>query len=359
MDSTTVAWHAARFRAEASLDPLAAYTLDYRRFPDADEREFVESALTAIPCRHAWLDADQSYPLGDWPDTFAHLDEPPPTFGAVGMSGVLEAAAAGGATGVMTGHGADHILIASPTQRLELLARGELLSDTLAFRRRHGSLPPLMPVLGQAARIAVLRHAPGLLALRRNPPQLDLLQRDHVANSGLLDDLRREGEQYGRDTGRRRAVRDTGSQRQQRRSEHLDLLGRRAGVEFLNPFLDRRVIEVAASLPGEMIFARGETKVALRRTMEGRLPGEVIGKRIPTARGGPYAFGLGANGGPDIVRRLLADPALARIGVVDAAKLRQAHERFLAGDGSQLTRIASAVGGEIWLRRETGEPLPD
>ena len=174
--------------------------------------------------------------------------------------------------------------------------------------------------------------------------------------AACVDDLRREGEQYGRDTGRHRAVRDTGSQRQQRRSEHLDLLGRRAGVEFLNPFLDRRVIEVAASLPGEMIFARGETKVALRRTMEGRLPSEVIGKRIPTARGGPYAFGLGADGGPDIVRRLFADPALARIGVVDAAKLRQAHERFLAGDGSQLTRLVSAVGGEIWLRRETGEP---
>ena len=138
MDSTTVGWHAARARAEAGEDELAAYTLDFERFPDADEREFVESALTAIPCRHAWLPGEQAYPLGDWPDTFAAEDEPPPTFGAVAMIDILSAAAGGGATGVMTGHGADHMLIASPTQRVELLARGELLADSLALRRRHG-----------------------------------------------------------------------------------------------------------------------------------------------------------------------------------------------------------------------------
>ena len=52
-------------------------------------------------------------------------------------------------------------------------------------------------------------------------------------------------------------------------------------------------------------------------------------------------------------------PLLARIGVVDAPKLRQAHARFLGGDRSLLTQLVSAVGGEIWLRRELGEPLPE
>jgi asparagine synthetase B (glutamine-hydrolysing) len=274
------------------------------------------------------------------------------------MIDILRAAAAGGATGLMTGHGSDHVLMASPTQRLELLGRGGFLADNLAWRRRHGSWPPLRGPLAHGARVALLRHVPSVLALRRHPPQLDLLQRDFVLRSGLIDDLRREGEQYGRDTGRHRTVRDTGSHRQQRRAEHLDALGHRAGVEFLNPFLDRRVMEVAASLPAEAVFAGGETKLALRRSMAGRLPEKVTDKRLPTARGGPYAYGLGAEGGPDIVRRLFADPALERIGVVDGAKLRAEHERFVAGDRLQLMRLISAVGGEVWLRRQLGEPLP-
>ncbi|MDQ3587530.1 MAG: asparagine synthase-related protein [Actinomycetota bacterium] len=357
LDSTTVGWHGARARGEAGVSLLDAYTLDYERFPDADEREYVEAALAAIPCRHHWLSGDRAYPLGDWPHTFAGEDEPPPTFGSVGALGLLRAAARSGACGALTGHGSDNVLIASPTQRLELLARGGFVSDALAFRRRHGRLPPL--ALGHAARITVLRHAPWVQRLRRHPPQLGLLRRDFVARSGLLDDMCLEGRVYGSDTSRRRTVRDSGSHRHQRRSEHLDSLGRQAGVELLHPFLDRRVMEVAASLPGEAVFGGGETKIALRRAMSGRLPDKVIDKRLPTGRGGPYAFALGPEGRGNVVSALFADPVLGRLGVADPTVLRSAHDRFVQGDHSGLMRLISAVGCEIWLRRELGEPLPE
>jgi len=59
-------------------------------------------------------------------------------------------------------------------------------------------------------------------------------------------------------------------------------------IESRVPYLDHRLVEIAFRLPYHLRVDGAETKVILRRLMEGRLPEEIVGARLKKVFGTPY-----------------------------------------------------------------------
>ena len=129
------------------------------------------------------------------------------------------------------------------------------------------------------------------------------------------------------------------------------------GVEARSPLLDLRVVEFALSRPVEERSDGTETKILLRRAMNGLLPAAVLAPR--STRTGVTA-GFSARrmreSYPVLLARLFSEPMrLADLGIVEPARLREAADRWQhQGDESIRIRLFDAMRVEFWLRgRET------
>ena len=125
------------------------------------------------------------------------------------------------------------------------------------------------------------------------------------------------------------------------------------GVEVRSPLLDLRVVEFALRRPVAERADRWETKILLRRAMRGLLPEPVLA---------PRAHRTGTTAGfskrhmqaayPALLRRLFEQPLrLAELGIVDAATLRTAADRWsTGGDASIRVGLFDVMRVEFWLR---------
>jgi len=227
----------------------------------------------------------------------------------------------------------------------DLLARGEVVElgrELGAFWARHGSSPlaaagtlarPFLPEgLGAAARARLK----GSAALAH--PDLRVLGRDPEANgSPFPDRLRRHLAQ----TLSRRGLPELLRYEDRNSMAH--------SIEARVPFLDHRLVELAYSLDGAQLIARGETKAVLRRALEDLLPPTVRDRRdklgfvTPEGRFMRETLGdLAAEtfGSPEFRERALVAP--------DAAQERLRRHR--AGDANAGMELWRALNVELWAR---------
>ena len=126
------------------------------------------------------------------------------------------------------------------------------------------------------------------------------------------------------------------------------------GVENRSPLLDRRVVEFALSRPIHERASAYETKTLLRGSMEGLLPPSVLARRsYRTGVTVGFSRRRMREAYPGLVERLFARPLLlADLGIVEPAKLRDAAQRFFAGDRDEFLRVNLfyAMKVEFWLR---------
>lgn len=125
------------------------------------------------------------------------------------------------------------------------------------------------------------------------------------------------------------------------------------GIEARSPLMDRRVIEFALRRPVTERSQNRETKILLRRSMEGLLPAEVLAPR-------PYRTGVTV--GFSRARMRSAYPALfevafaenlrlAELGIVDAGALRRAADSWRQrGDEFERINLFHTLKVEFWLR---------
>jgi asparagine synthase (glutamine-hydrolysing) len=106
------------------------------------------------------------------------------------------------------------------------------------------------------------------------------------------------------------------------------------GIEARVPFLDRELVEYALALPDRLRIAGGETKVVLRRAMEGRVPAPILARRDKIGFATPERAWL--ESGRAEIRELVRDGQSVRRGFVDA------------GEVVRLTRDAAVAGSGLW-----------
>jgi asparagine synthase (glutamine-hydrolysing) len=133
------------------------------------------------------------------------------------------------------------------------------------------------------------------------------------------------------------------------------------GVELRSPLLDDRVVRFAAARPWHERVDRRETKLLLRHAMRGLLPDPVLAPRPHRTGTTSHYFRRQITGpGAAFIERQLEAPLLARIGMVDAKRLRRAWEHVRQRDDESLgAALFFTVQAEAWLREHTdGSALP-
>lgn len=130
------------------------------------------------------------------------------------------------------------------------------------------------------------------------------------------------------------------------------------GVELRSPLLDDRVVRFAAQRPWSERVDRAETKIVLRRAMQGLVPAHVLAPR-PHRTGVTSAYFLRQMRGPGrpLIEDLLRDPLLASLGMIDAPRLRRAWAHVLQhDDGETGSRVFFTMQTELWLRAHATRP---
>lgn len=130
----------------------------------------------------------------------------------------------------------------------------------------------------------------------------------------------------------------------------VDLTSMAHGLEVRTPFLDRRMVEFAFSLPADEKFRRGQGKSILRRAFGDRLPMEVVSRRKHGFEVPLRPLFLGALA--PMLDELLTEDAVRAAGLNwPAVQSIRARLRSRSPGGSEATLHALAVFMAWWKRR--------
>ncbi|HWJ87747.1 MAG TPA: asparagine synthase (glutamine-hydrolyzing) [Pelagibacterium sp.] len=124
------------------------------------------------------------------------------------------------------------------------------------------------------------------------------------------------------------------------------------GVEGRFPFLDHRLVELAASIPPALKLRGLDEKYILRRATRHLLPAE-IGKRIKQPYRAPDSEAFAASAAP-YIEAALSDAALARTGMFNPRAVKALREK-LASSGltgfRDNTAFVGVLSAQIWADR--------
>ena len=128
---------------------------------------------------------------------------------------------------------------------------------------------------------------------------------------------------------------------------YTDKMGMAASTEVRVPFLDNRMIDLAARMPADLKMRRLQQKWAFKESQRGRVPDDVI-TRKKAGFGAPIRAWLA---GPlaERVDATASDGALVRSGLVDMGAARQVIDSFRANREDNALQIWALLTLDLWL----------
>jgi asparagine synthase (glutamine-hydrolysing) len=365
LDSSGIAGTAQMLARERGAAPVRAYSLT---FPgrDLDETPYIDAVVRQWGLPSMRQDARSATREEIERDVARYRDLPAYPNGSV--FDPLRRRAAPEVDVVLTGVGGDDWFTGSPLHTADLLREGRLVAAarqychdvTLPGRMytRTGLLrTAIAPLLPRAAR-AVLRPFVG--ARRRS---YDWIRPEVAARVGLSDRLRWPPARACRSLVQTGLHLLANSLTQVTGYELEDRAAAAAGLEQRHPFNDRRLAEFGFALPESQRWAGAETKVVMRRALEGVLPA-AVGRRNDKAEfTSTLVDTLEALGGRPFLSGLSAVDA----GWVDGAVLHRLYDEMVGlyrrADESYIPladALWSVAAVELWFRqRETKERSRD
>lgn len=130
------------------------------------------------------------------------------------------------------------------------------------------------------------------------------------------------------------------------------------GLEPRHPYLDRRVVELCVSLPGEQKLAGGWPKAVLRRAMAGKLPETVRWRCGKEHLGWTFTQAV-LSAEQQRLRHCIEEGVVGLAHYIDGGKLRTDWEAHLEGRdsrSSERTYQAAVLAG--WLYEHRSRPKP-
>jgi asparagine synthase (glutamine-hydrolysing) len=135
------------------------------------------------------------------------------------------------------------------------------------------------------------------------------------------------------------------------------------GVELRSPLYDTRVIELALSRPRWERSSGAETKLLLRKAVQGLLPEHVLAPRpAKTGTTGAYFERSMREGYTSLCEEFLRCSELEAAGMIDAEELRRSATAYTRGaaSGQVGVNLFFTLQAELWLRaRKRPADLPD
>ena len=114
------------------------------------------------------------------------------------------------------------------------------------------------------------------------------------------------------------------------------------------PLLDRRVAELALSLPARFVYRNGVTKSPLRDAVRDLVPEDVLARRDKVGYLTPQASWLAAPAARERIGELLLDPGARSAPLVNRTVVEA---DLAAGRWRDPSAIWRALIAELWLRR--------
>jgi asparagine synthase (glutamine-hydrolysing) len=341
LDSSSIAGAIARERSPGTAQH--AFSCVFPRTA-LDESVYIDAVA-----RKTQLESHKVSPTGDefvrdFDALLRAQDEPFPSSSSYAQWRVMKLASSVGLKVLLDGQGGDELL-AGYSHFFAFLA---------AERLREGRPASAARELWQGRHLVPLHHSVPRALAAAAPERVHRLARRHARRrgGGFLDPELRAGSEpviaeLERTMGTlegslRRALLRTAIPVLLRSEDRSSMAH---SVEARVPFLDHRLVELAASLPSELKLAKGTTKIILREAMADLLPQEVRARRDKIGFATPEASWLLGPG------RGLIEEALdtARSGSpIQPREARKLVVRASQGDSSAVGQVWRIVCFERW-----------
>lgn len=132
----------------------------------------------------------------------------------------------------------------------------------------------------------------------------------------------------------------------------VDYLSMAHSVEVRSPFLDYRLVELSATIPGRMKIRNGNVKDILKRTVEPLIP-EGITKRPKEGFVLPI-FDWMLDKLKDYSTDVLSETRIARHGFFDGDAVRRLTGEYYAGNRSNAVKVWNLMMFQVWWERYFG-----
>ena len=339
LDSTSVAALAAEQLCETHPDrPLITISWIFDELAQADEREFIEPMVGRHRLDAHLVPGDDAWPLSNLPTWPVNPNAPFEGLYRRLTERAYSRARSAGARSLLTGHFGDDLYTRWPDWLRDLLASGRPVE---AWRRIAFELDGMSQGRRAALRTALGRALGFRPASRRTPiwltpraieqggleraPRSRTPRRSMAAAAALVDQRSAHG------TSRETANAD------------------RAGIDVRRPYRDLRLIALAASIPGHLLYRDGWSKWVLRQTMREHLPDEVRLRTRPSSLAPLCSRGL-VEREQETVRQLLwNDDALWR-RFVRHDWLESRVPDVFSVDGREAVAAWGCICLELWRR---------
>ena len=350
----SVALAAIAARAQPS-EPLPTFSYVFDRFPSCDERRYIQPVVDECGLDATYIIGDELWPLSDlatWPvfPDFATQDP----YVRLPMA-IIDGASDAGCRVILNGHYSDILFAGGKYWAADLLSPGHVPQLLGILARERQSVAWWDDLVRYGAWMKTPRRVRSAVRKVRRTgrarPISDFLQPGLIERTGLRERLRAMDE-----------VTMSASPSFVARYRHLLFavisqgtaacrrLYNRRGVERVEPYWDRRLVEYVQSLPAHLLERPPMTKWLLRQAMVDLVPEPVLARRDKTSLDELYCEGI-LHRERARVEELLKEPDIVARGLVKAAWLRRELEAGteLLEDGFAQWRCLTA---ELWLRTQ-------
>jgi asparagine synthase (glutamine-hydrolysing) len=337
VDSSAIASISARVAGE---HPRHAFTATFPGFARDEWSYAEETAAAAGVVEHHAVSPRVEDLLEDLQDLVRDQEEPFTSTSIYAQWRVMRAAREAGVVVLLDGQGADELFGG-------YLGSGGWALRAMGPRSAFAALVK-RPAIAEELAVAYLTgHAPRALArrhrLRRASPYVARALAHEAADAEPVPVDWREDHSPLRNELYRQAFRAPLPDL----CRYADRDSMAHSVEVRLPFLDRRIAELAFSLPASLIYRDGVTKAVLRDALRGLVPDRVLDRREKVGYETPEESWFNA---PQARRRLaevVLDPGALSSGRYDAAALEA---DVAAGAWRDVHALWRAVNVELWLR---------
>jgi asparagine synthase (glutamine-hydrolysing) len=324
-------------------------------WPEADERAWIAAAAARWNLSPRLIDVPVGPAAHGLAAIRAHRDLPDfPRDGPM-LAPLHEALRADGVDVVLTGFGGDQWWSGEWTHMADLLKRGQF-GDLRVWRRAGASMGEIewsWPAFVQEGIFPLVPPAARALARQVRPARLPAwIDAGFAARAGLRERLGRRPDTRTAPSESWRRLRwrlDSGDEAQL--IERLDRIAVAHGVDLRHPLYDRRLVDLAFSIPGSAHIEAGRNRAIMRGAMRDRLSHETHAR---VTKADLSALLVDAARAPDVEPHLRL-PMLSDLGWIDRPGAALVIDRVVThGDREWAGVFWSIIGVEAWLREVFG-----
>ena len=131
--------------------------------------------------------------------------------------------------------------------------------------------------------------------------------------------------------------------------EKFEHYGAACGVEMRHPFMDKRLVEYCLALPPEQSMKHGWTRVIMRRAMDGVVPDSIRWRVGKTSLAAPYGYLLRQKSREQL-RDVISGIEVAG-DVIDTSYVKKIYERGEEASSDETHDLGTAVSLALWLQK--------